>query len=65
MKVSAARTGRRRVYELANELYELYEKQFDALEQGRAQIALEQYLERWSRIHQLQTELKRKVSKPT
>jgi hypothetical protein len=65
MNVSAARLRQRSVYQLANELYELYQQQFDALEQGRAQVELKQYLERRSRIHQLQSELKGKVSRPS
>jgi hypothetical protein len=53
------------IYELANELCKLFDEQFDALQQDLTDVELEQYLERRSRIHQLQIELKGIVSRPS
>jgi hypothetical protein len=53
------------VYELANELCKLFGEQFDALQQHLTDVELERYLERRSRIHQLQIELKGIVSRPS
>jgi hypothetical protein len=53
------------VYELANELCKLFGEQFDALQQDLTDVELERYLERRSRIHQLQIELKGIVSRPS
>jgi hypothetical protein len=65
MNEVTSRLSRRSVYQLANELCELFAEQFDTLQQGLTEVELEQYLERRSRIHQLQTELKGKVSRPS
>lgn len=65
MNAAAPRLRRRSLYELASELCELFGKQFDALQQGLTEEELEQYLERRSMIHQLQTELKSRVSLPS
>jgi hypothetical protein len=43
----------------------LFGEQFDALQQHLTDVELERYLERRSRIHQLQTELKGIVSRPS
>ena len=51
--------------DLSNELRELFAQQFDALQNGQAEVELEQYLERRKRIHQLQTELKALVARPS
>lgn len=53
------------IYELANELCKLFDEQFDALQQHLTDVELERYLERRSRIHQLQIELKGIVSRPS
>ncbi len=53
------------IYELANELCKLFDEQFDALRQDLTDVELERYLERRSRIHQLQIELKGIVSRPS
>ena len=59
------RLRRRSADDLSNELCELFGQQFDALENGQAEVELEQYLERRRRIHQLQTELKTFVPRPS
>ncbi len=51
--------------DLSNELCELFAQQFDALQNGQAAVELEQYLERRKRIHQLQSELKAQVARPS
>ena len=51
--------------DLSNELCELFGQQFEALQNGQAEVELEQYLERRARIHQLQTELKASISRPS
>ncbi len=51
--------------DLSNELCDLFGQQFDALQNGQAEEELEQYLERRKRIHQLQTELKGLVVRPS
>jgi translation initiation factor IF-1 len=51
--------------ELSNELCELFGQQFDALQNGQVEVELEQYMERRKRIHQLQTELKMLVARPS
>jgi hypothetical protein len=61
----APRLKQRNVYELANELCQLFDEQFDALQQHLTDVELERYLERRSRIHQLQTELKGMASRPS
>jgi hypothetical protein len=43
----------------------LFDEQFDALQQHLTEVELERYLERRSRIHQLQIELKGIVSRPS
>jgi hypothetical protein len=43
----------------------LFAQQFDALQNGQAAVELEQYLERRKRIHQLQSELKAQVARPS
>jgi hypothetical protein len=65
MNAAAPRLRRRSVYQLANDLCELFGKQFDALRQGLTEVELEQYLERSSMIRQVQTELKGRVSLPS
>jgi len=62
---ASTRLSRRSVYDLANELCELFGEQFNALQRGLTEVDLEQYLERRGRIHQLQTHLKGKVSQPS
>jgi hypothetical protein len=57
--------GRRSARELSDELCELFGQQFAALQQGKAEAELEQYLERRKQIHQLQTELKACVRRPS
>jgi hypothetical protein len=59
------RLRRRSADDLSNELRELFAQQFDALQNGQAEVELEQYLERRKRIHQLQTELKALVARPS
>lgn len=59
------RIGRRSVCDFSAELCELFGKQFATLQQGQAEVELEQYLERRRRIHQLQTELKASVRRPS
>ncbi len=59
------RIGRRSVRDLSTELCELFGLQFAALQQGQAEVELEQYLERRKQIHQLQTELKACVRRPS
>jgi hypothetical protein len=59
------RLRRRSADDLSNELRELFAQQFDALQNGQAEVELEQYLERRRRIHQLQTELKALVARPS
>jgi hypothetical protein len=61
----STRPSRRTVYDLANELCDLFREQFDALKHGLTEVDLEQYLERRGRIHQLQSELKGKVPRPS
>jgi hypothetical protein len=65
MNAVAPRLRRRSTRELVNELCELFGKQFDALQQGLTEEELEQYLERRNTIHQVQTELKGRVSLPS
>jgi hypothetical protein len=60
-----SRLRTRGVHDLSNELCEIFEQQFDALQHGLAELELEQYLERRRRIHQLQTELKTSVHRPS
>jgi hypothetical protein len=55
----------RSVRDFSNEICELFGQQFAALQQGQAEAELEQYLERRRRIHQLQTELKASVRRPS
>jgi len=64
MNSVAPRLSRRGVTELANELCALFANEFEALRKGLTEVELEQYLERRRRIHQLQTELNGKVSRP-
>jgi hypothetical protein len=59
------RIERRSVRDFSNELCELFGQQFAALQQGEAEVDLEQYLERRRQIHQLQTELKASVRRPS
>jgi hypothetical protein len=65
MNEISPRVRRRTVDDLSNELCELFGQQFDALQQGLAEVELEQYLERRGRIHQLQTELRTLVRRPS
>ncbi len=61
----APRIRPRTVDDLSNQVCELFGQQFDALQQGLAEDELEPYLERRRRIHQLQTELKTLVPRPS
>ena len=65
MNAVTPRVRQRGVQDLANELCELFGQQFDALQRGLAEDDLEQYLERRGRIHQLQTELKTLIPRPS
>jgi hypothetical protein len=60
MNGASPRERSRSIDDLSKEVCELFGQQFDALQQGMVEVELEQYLERRSRIHQLQTELKAK-----
>jgi len=53
---------RRNVNGLADELCELYSQQFEAIQENPAAVKWEDYKERRTRIQQLQTELRGKVS---
>ncbi len=64
-EVSISKLSRRSVQCLAIEICELFGEQFEALKRGLTEVELQQYLERRSRIHQLQTELENKVSRPS
>lgn len=61
----STRLSRRSIYDLAYEICELFGQQFDAVQQDQTEVELEQYRERRSRIHQLQVELKGRVSQPS
>jgi hypothetical protein len=65
MNETSPRVGRRSIDDLSKEVCELFGQQFEALEQGLAEVELEQYLERRRRIHQLQMELKSSVRRPS
>jgi len=65
MNETTPRVGRRSIDDLSKEVCELFAQQFEALEQGLAEVELEQYLERRRRIHQLQMELKSSVRRPS
>lgn len=65
MNQATGRMGRRSVRDFSNELCELFAQQFAALQEGQAEVELEQYLERRRRIHQLQVELKASVRRPS
>jgi hypothetical protein len=65
MNGTAPGVRRRSVDDLSKEVCELFGQQFDALQRGLAEDELEQYLERRGRIHQLQTELKTLVPRPS
>jgi hypothetical protein len=65
MNEVSPRVRRRGIDELSSEVCELFEQQFDALQQDLSEVELEQYLERRRRIHQLQTELKTFVRLPS
>jgi hypothetical protein len=55
----------RDVYNLADELRELYLQQFDAVRRDVAEVEWEDYKERQERINQLQVELQAKVPRPS
>lgn len=59
------RVRRRSIDDLSNEVCDLFGQQFDALQQGLSDDELEQYLERRAQIHQLQTELKALIPRPS
>jgi hypothetical protein len=63
MTGQASSVRRVRIYDLADELCDLYSRQFDVVRQCLAGIESEKYLERRERIRQLQTELKNEVSR--
>jgi hypothetical protein len=65
MNETSPRVGRRSIDDLSKEVCELFGQQFEALEQGLAEVELEQYLERRRRIRQLQMELKSSVRRPS
>jgi hypothetical protein len=55
----------RSVDDLSNEVCQLFGQQFEALRQSLSELELEEYLERRRRIHQLQTELKALIRRPS
>jgi hypothetical protein len=65
MNASTPRIRPRRPYQIANELCELFQQQFDALQQGLAEGELDQYLQRRRQIDELQTQLKTLSPRPS
>ena len=65
MNEISPRIRRRGIDELSSEVCELFGQQFEALQQDLSEGELEQYLERRRKIHQLQTELKTFIPRPS
>ncbi len=65
MNGESRRLKRSSAKDLSNEICELFGQQFAALHQGLEEAELKQYLERRTRIHELQIELKASVPRPS